>query len=374
MFNDFEPVSTFDDLDMGLGNIFPLIDFTTPISNHESQGVNTKELFQLPAPRVPYFDTDSPSPQVDRAPAALHPILPRRKSRALEIGWENHISTNHPRSEKHLIRQLLQLSIGLYDHIGTIPPQSIHDNEPQPFAASATIQEGDTTARFTGYSLDETFKLTQDLIDIYPVFIDTFLKGRSSRSETPSCYNVDTRAPNSHASTPQDDHEDTNMPLHAKVIAPHPGVRQDHASILLLLSCHVRVIDIYDELFKHMALCMSDREFNNIEMEKLEISCQVPNIKIGTYTPPPSASIPMQMMLLVHLAAQLSDDAAELAAHLRGPSDEYEKVKDNPNNGAIDEAMILSLATAEKVKGRASNMSQQLSKAKTMILNQGRFA
>jgi hypothetical protein len=219
--------------------------------------------------------------------------------------------------------------------------------------------------------MDETFKLTQDLNDIYPVFIDTFLKGRSSQSETPSCYNP--RTPSSHASSPQDDPVDTTAPLYANVITPNPGACHDHASILLLLSCHVRVIDIYDELFKHMTVCMSDRELNSKEIV-INQMCSLPKVSIGTYTPPPSSSIPMQMMLLVHLAAQLSENAAELAAHLRGPLDEKERVEDHSSDGGRDEAAMLSLATAEKVKWRASNMSQQLSIARTTILNKGHFA
>ena len=369
MFNDFEQETTFDDFDVGMGNIFPAIDFGPPYMSDESQGPKTREFFQLPTPPSLFFDNEFSTPKVDRAPATLTPRFTRRKSRTLEIGWENHISTVHPHSEKHLIRQLSQLSIGLYDHISTIPPQSIHDKAVS-FGAGTT-KDGSLAAKFTSYSPDEIFKLTQDLIDIYPVFLDTFLRGRPSSSESPSCYNVNARTPSAAALTPRDD-LCGNTPLRANVIVPEPKDRHDHASILLLLSCHLRVIDIYDELFKHIAACM--RDSTDESMDTTQMCCPIPTVSIGTYTPPPSSSVPMQMMLLVHLAAQLADNAGELASHLRGPLNDYEQAEFHTNDSNKDEAAMLSLAMAEKVKGRASDMSHQLGVLRTALLTKGRFA
>lgn len=368
MFNDFEPGSALDDIDLYVGSVFPPIDFGSSTTNQESHNQKTKDFCQMPPSSARFLENDLPNPRVDRAPAPpLAPRVPARKHRTIEFSWEDSISTAHPRSQKHLIHQLSQLSIGLYDHMSTIPPQSIHDNGPVPFGDSAACG-GCTPSTYTGYSLDDTFKLTQDLIDIYPAFIDTFLKGHD-RSSNPSCHNTNT--PSTQASSPPSDLPGRNAAQASKTSPSNP-IRHDHASILLLLSCHVRVIDIYDELFKHMAVCMV--EVVPPTKAVMDGSFALPELSIGSYNPPPSSSIPMQMMLLVHLAAQLSDNAAELAAHLRGPLSEEEKTDPVANDGARDEAAMLSLAAAEKVEGRASNMSQQLRTARTTVLNSGYFA
>jgi hypothetical protein len=348
LFDNSWPDHTFEDMDFGTWGQLPP---ATDLENHRN-----KTAFQLrDSPQsspMRFFEPTSANTQPD--PPVVPPRFPPKQS-VPECAVNNLISTVHPKSEKHLVHQLSQLSVNLYGHIATIPPQSIHD----------TLPDGARPEAHTGYSVDQTFQLTQDLIDIYPVFIDTFLK-KSSPESSASDKSFDT--PNTQSSTTYEDLICLPSPLHVAAKPARP-TSHDHASVLLLLSCHIRIIDIYDEIFVHMARCAED---NMGPFEPVSQQCQMyapPAVKLGNFTPPPSSAVPMMMLLLVQQASQLSENAAELANHLRGPlPEELNGQKER------DDAAILSLVTAEKVKGRASFMSQQLSAMRTKILSQGFLA
>jgi hypothetical protein len=342
----------FDDTDFGAGITLPQITYTSLSTDRELHGQKSQDYFRLPSPPIRLYDLGAPSIQPSQAS-----ILPRipPKTTNLFFEWGNNINTEHPRSEKHLIRQLADLSMGLYDHFTTIPPLSIHDRLPDGSEARPLPH--------WEYSADDTFKLTQDLIDIYPAFLDTFVRGTSAISQDRN------GEPSLTESNPGCTISADALCSDSQRLGPlaHDLVSYDHSSILLLLSCHVRIIDIYDSLFVHMRICMDGNA--SCASENSQRMYGAPPVKIGNFTPPPSSAVPMQMMLLIQFASQLLDNSTDLAAHLQIPPS-HTPLSDT----GTDAAALLSWNTAEKVKCRANDMLQELSAVRTEILGKGFLA
>lgn len=201
-------------------------------------------------------------------------------------------------TQSQLVRLLSDLSIRIYDHSTLMPPQSIHDPVPA---------DGDMTSmqKYSKYSIDELFQLTQDLIDVYPSFLDALFGTQVSSASTPSSMTDNSGVSNdTDTSTPPDPTYragPVRAPRGASRKAPH-----DHSSILLILSVHLRLIEVYEELFKHMAVCMN----HNGEMltpAQKEVNMAAPQLRMGSYKPPPSSAIPMAMLLFVQFSSQLSN-------------------------------------------------------------------
>ena len=142
----------------------------------------------------------------------------------------------------------------------------------------------------------------------------------------------------------------------------------DHSSILLLISCHLRLIEIYGELFKHMKVCIDQK---GVARTPQQTSFTAPTLRIGDYVPPVATSVPMQMLLLLHFATSLCDNAVELEALIREPQGGNESAGSSPNGSNGDGLAALSLASAEKVKDHAFGMLNHLSSLRTMMLRDG---
>ena len=122
-----------------------------------------------------------------------------------------------------------------------------------------------------------------------------------------------------------------------------------------------------------MEMCIAH---NGIACTPEQATYVPPALKIGSYVPPPSAAVPMQMLLLMQLASQLAEYAGELASGLRGsPNGHGEGSLGEPAvEGSKDGKFALSLLTADTVKGRASSMAQQLNAVRIKMLQEGFLA
>lgn len=251
------------------------------------------------------------------------------------------------------VRKLSQLSSDLYEHSQTIPPLSIHDpNHPS--------QEKDFQ-NDPQYFLEETFRLTQGLVDIYPAFLNTFLGHTSAQISTPPFSSSD-NSPESSTSDSPEIIGDASPPRRQR-----PPL--DHSSILLILSCHIRIIEIYEGLFKHMEVCIKQK---GTPLTRRQEMMKVPQLSIGTFVPPPSSAIPMQMLLLIQFSSQLFNYAAELASEI----DTEVEGDQNGVQASPLEATTLALtrAAVANVKDRASFMTENLGTMRGMMLHSGLLA
>ncbi|PVH78079.1 hypothetical protein DL98DRAFT_257548 [Cadophora sp. DSE1049] len=268
----------------------------------------------------------------------------------LQYDWPYGVKEKEPESAKSFVRKLSQLNVDLSDHKATLPPLSVHDDLP-PDLDVACPQSDE-------YVLEDTFRLTQSLIDIYPSFLHLFINPTpSSKSTTPDSDFLSTGmfendGGSSSSTASSNTSSNAKQPL-------------DYASILLLISCHLRVIDIYDTLFKHMDTCISQR---GMAKNARQAALSAPTLSIGNYIPPPSSAVPMQMLLLVQFASQLYNYAIDLASEIPSPQDI------SSVGGQTDSTLGLTKAAAENVKDRAGNMSQRLSDLRTEMLNSGLLA
>lgn len=209
---------------------------------------------------------------------------------------------------------------------------------------------------YTRFVIEDTFRHTQTLIDVYPSFLVTFLNYKPPplptsywMSTTPSDYSTDSST-NGDATSPS-----SSSP-------PKPPL--DHASILLILSCHLRLISIYEQLFRHMEICIQNK---GIALTQQAATLTVPKLSIGSYSPPPSSAVPMQMLLLMQFALQLFNYASDLAGEIEGSEG---------GGASAGEAttMALTKAAAANVKERAGSMTQELRTMRGMMLDSGMLA
>jgi hypothetical protein len=242
-------------------------------------------------------------------------------------------------SASSYVRKLSELSVELYEHYKTVPPQSIHD------PLSIENQEKWNSLKCPAdFTMEDTLRLTQTMIEMYPPFL-SFLSTQ--------------RIDSSHSSI----NTGTSLPL------------IDHSAILLMISCHLRLITIFEELFKHMGVCLSQKGKSKTLQQAL---MNAPQLKIGTYAPPSSSVIPITMMLYMQFATQLSDYATDLAAQIQdqepGPSTPTSGSGSSTNSShesLRDTTLTLTIAAAENVKARASWMIQQLNELRNQMLLSG---
>ncbi|KAH7412749.1 hypothetical protein BKA64DRAFT_702871 [Cadophora sp. MPI-SDFR-AT-0126] len=269
----------------------------------------------------------------------------------LQYTWPYGVREPEPDSAKTFVRKLSQLNVDLSDHKATLPPLSVHDDLPPELDVACP--------QSTEYVLEDTFRLTQSLIEIYPSFLHLFINPTpSSKSTTPDSDFLST-------GMFENDGEGSSSSTATSNISSCAKQPLDHASILLLISCHLRVIDIYDTLFKHMDACISQR---GMAKNARQAALSAPTLSIGNYIPPPSSAVPMQMLLLVQFASQLYNYAIDLASEIPCPQDVLN------SGGQTDSALVLTKAAAENIKDRAGDMSQRLSDLRTEMLSSGLLA
>ena len=311
--------SEFEDFDFGTDGDAILNDMLNPSSN--SPDLHGCEIENLPS-----FDMDNDRfHQIPRQPSpGFHAEVLRGIASPSN---SSNPKVNLPPREHSLplndcIHQLSCLSAGLYQLRTAIPPTSIHDQS----LSDGAVSMGD----YSNFSIDEIFELSQKLVDIYPKFIDTFVRRKPV--------------------------EDTTEPS-LELISRSPSPTIDHASIFLILSCHMRLIDIYEELFKHITLCIQiiDQPFNPVHA-----TLRLPQVKIGSYNPPRVTAVRMQILLFIHLGSQLSELATELVSQMQKEAEELKSSKSGPPT--------LSLVTAQTVKSKADNIAHELIRIKSTVL------
>ena len=188
-------------------------------------------------------------------------------------------ATKPPSASAALTRQLAELSISLEEHTSLFPPLSIHR------------ERSDQRTNVPYFSLDQTFHLTQSLIDLYPQFVKVFVSRDSIDLQQPPSNGLNSlEASVGHASNCSP--KDSDM---TSDIAPIPWPQPNHASILLILSCHHRLIDMWQSIFSHISA-----------MPAHTLGQHCLKFKVGSFVPSTTSSaVPMEIIMVVELATQL---------------------------------------------------------------------
>jgi hypothetical protein len=340
------PDSTFDDLNLGSQAPFLSMDFS---------GIQARKEANLN--------------RTIRNTSNLTDCLPPQQSDLdsfrYSTKWGQAIELLEPQSESDCISKLSNLSRDLYEHGNTVPPLTIYDPPSAFMGDDRTSQGTQNCLELSNYRVDETLRLTQCLIDIYPTFLNAFLSHPASQSSNAGSTLPPDRTSNTYLGTAP------NLPTSLTGSSQdHTLETLDHASILLILSCHLRLISIYEALFHHMKQCYSQ---GGISVTPSQAALNVPPLRIGNFTPPPSAAVPMQMLLVVQFASRLFNYAADLASEIGDP-EQGTPQSDSLNGDSTDDTLALTRATAENVKNRASKMSQELGAMRSIMLQSGHLA
>ena len=364
-FPDLMADPNFMDMDLAGQDDFSSLDVnSSPFPKYADKMDNLLGISGPPNQYFRRFPYDTPSSQsLSSLDASVSPpSLMAAAEQTPQLSVRNGNPDNsHQLSVNKCIRQLSKLSISLFEHSNTIPPLTIHEPIPENEDQQETMNS--RAKKYANYSVDETFRVTQELIDIYPSFLELFTKRQVSHSSKSS--NVQ---------------RTLNSPVDAEQRFEHFGpvaqpllnsVNLDHSSILLILSCHLRVIDIYEQLFKHMNACI---ELRGLTSAQDEPTFMAPQLRIGSYVPPIAAAVPMQMLLLIHFATSLCDFAVELDGNIREPETGCPGAGNSQDGHSRDEAKALSLVSAQKVKERATGMLQHLGSVRGLMLREGHLA
>lgn len=154
------------------------------------------------------------------------------------------------------VRKLANLNVQLFEHAEALPPVNAVPLDRLPSLDGRV------------FAIDKTFQMTQSLIDILK-----FLYPSSS-----------TGTPATNADFP------------------------DESTVLLIMSCSNRVFGIYETIFAHMHRCITH---SITPVGKDGKTILLPELRIGSFTPPTPSAIAMQMLLIVMMAAEFFDQLQE---------------------------------------------------------------
>lgn len=274
-----------------------------------------------------------------------------------------HSPLNKSPSPATLIRQLRELCISLSEHAATIPPLSIHQSRGQnqdsmeleglPNASIASIGNGRSL-----FTIDQTFRVTQSLVNIYPCVNSTIRKPPESSTVLIS------HPVKSHLTQSASGPDGLSITEFSNLIfEPADSPTLDHGLIFLLLSCHHQVLDIWNTILRHMEA-----------VANLAIMPPCQKLQVGSFVPSlSSTSTTVQSALTIELATQLLDQICQLREHLAAfssvPSNRnFEELSSPDNDGQgreIGGAQIHIEITRMATRHVADRPKEMLLKVKT---------
>ena len=211
-----------------------------------------------------------------------------------------------PPSAVSLIQRLSDINVGLFQHAATIPPlldssQDLAESlDGQVNANNPSNASSGSLKHFRKeFAIDQTFLLSQRLIDILNELYPRFLKSSSSQDtpRTPLLSQSPLSSPhlfNNHESLPGSGNQSS------AINATPSTMFFDQGSSLLILSCYIRVIDIYEKICGHVHNCISD---TSVAAKSVQIT--LPGLTIGLFSLQSSPA--MKIILILQLAEQLLD-------------------------------------------------------------------
>jgi hypothetical protein len=234
------------------------------------------------------------------------------------------LSNNEKHEDQSIDLRLLILSQKLIRLKSCIPPTSMHkaglpftlppglQNE-TPVPSSNFNQDEQTNGSKDILSISDSLQLTQVLLQVYSDFTAT-IKCHLAQDQTildqySEC--VDTSiGPSKHREGPM-----TRR-------GSHTTSSVDEATILLLLSCHNRIIQIWDLLFEHTREMVKYRVFDSLDWRSRK-SCS--QLQIGSFTPSSNAALVMVVTtILSELVVDLDKSLQQLYECLQAELEKHE--------------------------------------------------
>ena len=279
----------------------------------------------------------------------------------------------------NLSQQLSDLSKNLVEHSASIPPHSIHDSPhicldravPDISSDDDSTSDAESTACVRCYgtvvfSIENTFHLTEALLDLYPEFIKETIRleagvrwrGVLHHRNSPSPVErpekalelqngAHSKADDSFSAKPDSLPQGSNdapTSVSRGCAASMPPL--DVSSIFLLISCHHRVISIWETIVGHLRFSTH----KPVKSQALKLDSHCAQVRIGSYVPPSKAASSMYLAFIKELAERSVAKAQELA-------EEVEAVAGGKRSDALMDATAI---TCRVLKERANGLVELL--------------
>lgn len=267
--------------------------------------VNTHDT-DLPIPDLAAAPSDPENRDFDQHQVLIHPDLIANSGFVSipadpDMGWTGQSrDQNAISSDVSCIRQVAELNVRLFEHADKLPP--LPSKTATEHNTSAVRREGSSADPWQSgdsetFPIDQTFHLTRAFMDMLCHF---YPRPKGSANSPPSSSDPPNQ-PNMYP-TPST-HDQTNLPQ----VANPPAV--DRGTALLILSCYHRLIDIYEGIFGHARACIKHKVAPKTADGK---SFRLPQMQIGSYVPPESSALAMEMLLMIQMSSQLFDQMREI--------------------------------------------------------------
>ena len=227
-----------------------------------------------------------------------------------------------------IVQELSDLNVKLYEHASTIPKPPEITTEPLSWKGK-------------DFAMDKTFDLSQRMIKllnrIYPTYQESF--GNQSLKRKLSSVDSPTR-------------QDGGSPPGSKRDRATPCL--DQGSMLLLLSCYLRLIDTYDSIFGNMQACL-DRSSRMLPEDYVSL----PSVKIGSFSFPPTSAL--QITMVLHFASELLGRLRETTKLVYLPSiGGFQKPESQDKDAAVAPTADISTANLDAVIARQNELIQRI--------------
>ena len=234
------------------------------------------------------------------------------------------------------VQELSDLNVKLYEHASTIPKPPSTTTEPLSWKGK-------------DFAMDKTFDLSQRMIAL--------LNRISPRYQEPShSQSLKRKSMCAGSLHHQDSGSNDNSQRDRVSCCLDPG------SMLLLLSCYLRLIDTYDSIFGNMQACL-DRSSAMLPEDYVSL----PSVKVGSFSFPPTSAL--QITMVLHFASDLLGRLRETTQFLHPPSNDGLRTPESQDRDNEDVPTAdISTATLNAVTARQNELVQRIKKLRQSLM------
>ncbi|EPE33800.1 hypothetical protein GLAREA_06813 [Glarea lozoyensis ATCC 20868] len=274
-----------------------------------------------------------------------------------------------PKNVHECMKNLSKLSLDLYEHSIIIPPLSTHPDTSSAESGADTRSDVETATKIIQnqypanheaqeteeFPIDDTFHLTTALLDIV-------------------CYLNEFRTDVSHITTETAGNSSNKRPQPNKIVSWEDVVetrgdaRQgvcdrtvDKATVMLVISCYTRLMDVYECLFGHIKACVEKAILPRNNAGQL---VSLPAVRVGSFQVPTSKAIPLQVMTLLQLSSSVGGNMKTLLDRLQTSPWGGTKGMLDTNESTLD-------IMCKDVKHRVLDVSRQIRVTWTILYQSG---
>ena len=265
------------------------------------------------------------------------------------------------------VQQLAELSARLYDHAGTVPSHEVFKDATEGTPSNRTSNKNNVGSK--DFCFDDTYQLTQNLVDLYPTVLNTTVYNKPHGPPWLPKHRQQHRPDSSPLQISHDmswpgDAMTEDIQHQAQLALPQYPIL-DNASILLVLSCHHRLLDVWEAIFDLMQACI---EHSTVPRNHDGQPMTIGTLKIGSFVPSTAAAVPMHMSLIGQFASQLFERICELISKVAAVVARTKEYGNELVNKPDEVGVFATDLACKAVMARTSKMVHQVERLQCQIL------